>query len=79
MIKNTSKKKKLQLISDSFEKELIEIIDSRINNSQELLAENDIAMIISTLLPDIDKMISDKIKNHMKFLGETLIENLKQE
>jgi len=75
----TVKKKKPQLISEAFEKELLEIIDLRLQTSQELLSQEEIKDIIKSLIPDLDKLISDKIKNHMNLLGESLINLSKKE
>ena len=74
-----AKKQQFKLIGESFEKELIEVIDKRIEENNITIAEKDISIIMMALMPDIDKLISDKIKSHMKFLGEALISKLKEE
>ena len=82
MIKSTPvkpKKKKFQLIGESFEKELVDIIDSRIRDFEESISKEEITIIIKSLFPDINKMISDNVKKHMRFLGEKLIEVSEQE
>lgn len=66
-------------LSELFNKELINIIDSRINFNQTSLIEKDIKNIINKLIPDLDKMISDRVKKHIQFLGENLIKLSKGE
>jgi hypothetical protein len=54
---------------------MTKFVDSRIKEN----IEKDSSEIVSTLFPYIDKVISDKIKEHIQFLGETLIKTFKQE
>lgn len=55
------------------EQEIVRIVDKAIRNSQVQLAADDVKVIVKEIMPDIDKMISDKIKQHFHELGEYLV------
>lgn len=48
-----------------FEKEIREIIKTCIEKEYPKIVERDIKEIIDKLLPDIDRLISNKVKIHM--------------
>jgi len=75
MAKNNKVKKveKPKLISGIFEEELLSIIDERINTNSNDNEKSDLKEIAKILLPDIDMLISTKVKLHMKLLGEYVI------
>lgn len=66
-------KPKIKLISGIFEDELLNIIDDRIKLQIHDNEKSDLKEIAKILLPDIDMLISTKVKLHMKLLGEYLI------
>jgi hypothetical protein len=67
------------ILSNVFKDEIIRIIDQRLKINQGTLAQKDIINIIDNIMPDFDKMISTKVKKHIKFLGENLIKLAEQE
>lgn len=60
--------KKPKLISNEFEKELNNLIDSRISNMIEKLSKEELNKIKNEILPDIDLLISKKIKEHFSYI-----------
>lgn len=72
-------KKKFSIISSEFEKEICDLIDEKIKDSNEKLTTEEIKEIISSLMPDLDKLISEKIKFHIEFLADVLLHSIKRE
>lgn len=52
-------------------------IENRVIEKQKKLAVYEVDEIVNKLLPKLDKIISDKIKVHIKFLTNNLLEKLK--
>ena len=69
----TIEKPKIKLISGIFEEELLNIIDDRIKIHINDNEKSDLKEIANIILPDIDMLISTKVKLHMKLLGDHLI------
>jgi hypothetical protein len=78
MKKDLKKSKGLNIFNEEFEKALDEVIDEKIRGVALKLAEEDIEKIINALTSSLDKLISEKIRNHMTFIGQTLISNIKE-
>ena len=65
---------KYRLINGLLAEELLKFIQEVNKKNEDKLGKEDLAEIAKLLLPDIDILISTKIKLHMKLLGEKLIE-----
>jgi len=60
--------RKSKLISNEFEKEIIQLIDARILENSEKLSKDEVDEIRKSILPDIDLLISKKIKEHFSYI-----------
>ena len=56
------------------EKEIIRIVEKALNERLVDLAIEDIKLIAREVLPDLDELISKKIKQHMVELGQFMVE-----
>lgn len=56
---------------------LILYIENRVIEKQKKLAVYEVDEIVNKLLSKLDKIISDKIKAHIKFLTNNLLEKIK--
>jgi len=63
----------MSIFSNEFEKEIVKIV----NEKHKEITEKDIKKIIKELLPDIDKIISDKIKKHFVELAKHIEHSFK--
>jgi hypothetical protein len=72
MKKDSIKEKKFSILGEEIKKEINEIVDQRIKS----LTATDMQEIVQCLLKEIDILISNKIKEHLTFLSEKLIETL---
>ena len=59
------------------EEELRESIEKIINLVQVSLTKQEIREVIGAILPDIDKLISDKVKQHFIELAEFTVNKFK--
>jgi len=58
----------------------IKIIVEKVIEQRELnLAVDDIKLIVKELMPDLDKLIAEKVKQHFHAMGLMLMENFKAE
>jgi len=79
-----SKKKKTRIkMSETqqtgmLEKEIVRLVEKVIHDNLVGLAADDVKIIVKEIMPDLDRMISDKIKAHFAELGEYLIQRFKQ-
>jgi len=66
---------KTKMFGEAFEEELKDLIDLRIEESnKKKISLEDLNEIAKLLVGDVDKLISEKVKLHLKFLGEKLID-----
>jgi len=76
-------KKKIETVSDMrsgiLESEIIKIIEKVTRDNLLGLAADDVKIIARELMPDFDKMISRKIKEHLYEIGEFLMERFNTE
>jgi hypothetical protein len=72
MKKDSIKEKKFSILGEEIKKEINEIVDQRIKS----LTATDMQEIVQCLLKESDILISNKIKEHLTFLSEKLIETL---
>jgi hypothetical protein len=76
-------KKKIETVSDMrsgiLESEIIRIIEKVTRDNLLGLAADDVKIIARELMPDFDKMISRKIKEHLYEIGEFLMERFNTE
>ena len=56
------------------EKEIVRIVDKAIKDSQVQLAAEDVKVIAQDIMPELDKLISNKVKLHFLAIGQFLIE-----
>ena len=77
------RKKKIETVSDMrsgiLESEIIKIIEKVTRDNLLGLAADDVKIIARELMPDFDKMISRKIKEHLYEIGEFLMERFNTE
>ena len=72
------KTERVKMFSEAFEEDLKELIDSRIEeNAKKKISLEDLNEIARLLVGDIDRLISEKIKLHLKLLAEKLIDQVK--
>ena len=58
----------------------IKLIVEKVIEQRELnLAVDDIKWIVKELMPDLDKLIAEKVKQHFHAMGLMLMENFKAE
>ena len=57
----------------ALEKEIIRLIDQALKERLIELGIEDIKIIAKEIMPDIDRMISDKVKNHFYEIGLLLV------
>lgn len=68
----TEKIPELKNKPSAFEEEFIRLIEKLIKDRLVELGSKDIQLIVEQLMPDIDKMISDKVKEHLGEIGKYL-------
>lgn len=56
------------------EKEIVRIVDKAMKDSQVQLAAEDVKVIAQDIMPELDKLISEKVKIHFLAIGQFLIE-----
>jgi hypothetical protein len=56
------------------ELEIINLVEKAIKNSQIQLAADDIKIIAKEIMPDMDALIANKVKQHFYELGMFLVE-----
>ena len=56
------------------EKEIVRIVDKAIKDSKIQLAADDVRLIAQEIMPDIDRMIANKVSQHFCELGAFLVE-----
>ncbi len=66
-----------KILSEAVEKEIQENVEKVIRSVQTELNKQEIEEIIETILPDIDKIISNKIKQHFIEIAEFIINKFK--
>ena len=66
-------------LSEGLEKELKTIIKKVIQETETQLAEEELKDIVKRLLPDLDELISNKIKQHFIEIGEFVTKKFKKE
>jgi len=73
--KEMKKVSEMRPIEDNIKKIVEKVIEERELN----LAAEDVKVIVKEIMPDIDKMISRKVKQHFHAMGLMLMENFKPE
>ena len=59
------------------EKEIARIVDNAIRDSKIQLTADDIRIIAREVMPDLDRLIADKVSQHFCELGQFLVEKFK--
>jgi len=61
------------------EYEILSIMERSLKETQLKITKDDIKEIVHNMMPDLDKMIADKIQNHFIEIGEFLLKKFKTE
>ena len=69
------KKKKNIKNENSLESELIKLIKPIVNDCDRKLNESEIKEVVSEIMPEIDKLIANKVIQHFKELANYVIKN----
>jgi len=69
---------KKKMISEAFEQEISELVQSIVKDFNNEIDQKNIKKIIKQLLPDIDEVISKQVKRHFVELAEYVIDNFKE-
>lgn len=70
-----TRQRKLNIKQPSLlEQEIVRIVDKAMKDSQVQLAAEDVKVIAQDIMPEIDKLIADKVKVHFLAIGQFLIE-----
>ncbi len=73
-----TKKKIINLEQPSLlENEIVRIVDKAIINSKIQLAADDIRIIAHEVMPDLDRMIANKVSEHFLQIGQFLVDKFK--
>jgi nucleoid DNA-binding protein len=68
----------IKIISAQIEQEIYEIVQKIIKTQNNPITSQDAKSIVDAILPEIDKLISKKIKKHFRLLAEHVLKNLKE-
>jgi len=60
----------MTILSEEVEQEIIELVKKMIKETQSEITKDEIKEVISSILPDIDKVISAKVKQHFVEIAE---------
>lgn len=69
----------MSLLSESVEREITQLVENIIRNSSTQLTEDEIKEIIQKLIPDLDQLISKKVKQHLVELAKFIINQFSEE
>lgn len=69
---------KKKMISEAFEQEISELVQSIVKDFNNEIDQKNIKKIIKQLLPDIDEVISKQVKRHFVELAKYVIDNFKE-
>lgn len=73
-----AKKQKTNLDQPSLlEKEIVRIVEKAIRDSKIQLAVDDIKIVAREIMPDIDRLIANKISQHFYEIGQFLTDKFK--
>jgi len=74
-----AKTKKISLMEPPslLEKEIARIVDNAIRNSKIQLAADDIRIIAREVMPDIDRIIANKVSQHFCEIGQFISNKFK--
>lgn len=66
-----------KFLTEKFEQELQECIEKLIQSIQIKLSKQEVKDIVENIIPDMDKLISSKVKQHFVEIAEFIINNFK--
>lgn len=74
-----AKKQMINIIGQPslLEKEIERIVENAIRNSQIALAADDIRIIAHEVMPDIDRLIANKVSQHFYEIGKFISDKFK--
>lgn len=61
----------------NLQRELEKIIERALKDKLIELASEDVKVIVKEMMPDMDRIIADKVKNHFYEIGQYLVEKFK--
>ena len=64
--------------SSALDQEIVRIVEKVLNERMIELASDDIKLIAKEMLPDLDRIISTKVKNHFYEIGLFLVEKFEE-
>ncbi len=66
-----------KFLTEKFEKELQECIERLIQSIQIKLSKQEVKEIVENIIPDMDKLIANKVKQHFVEISEFIINKFK--
>lgn len=69
---------KKKIISEAFETEITELVQSIVKDCNKEIDKKDIKSIMKQLLPDIDEVISKQVKRHLVEIAEYILDNFNE-
>lgn len=66
----------MSLLSKEAERELRKTISQIAKNNKLEIEKDDVKVIVSELIPYMDEMISNRVKEHIKAVAEIVIKNI---
>jgi len=60
----------MTILSEEVEQEIIELVKKMIEETQNEVTKDEIKEVINSILPDIDELISVKVKQHFIEIAE---------
>jgi len=67
-----------KMMSEAFEQEIKDLVQSIIRDSNKEVSEKDVKKIMKKAIPDINEIISKQIKRHFVELAQYVIDNFKE-
>jgi len=77
MIKNKKQNKRVK--TSPLEEEIFRLVDKALEESQIKLTKGNVQEIVQHIMPDLDRMIANKVQNHFVEIGEFLLKKFKTE
>ena len=62
------------IIGDAVKEEIERLIEEKLNEHNDRLTKDDINDIVTSLIPDMDKLVSKQVKKHFILLAQYALE-----
>ena len=69
-----AQKRKVKLLNEEFEREISSLVDEKIRESLEDIAQSDAEYIVNSVISKIDEIISNKVKEHFVVIAKFIID-----